>query len=638
MAHQVIELVLSGSPNATVVLAPDVGPSATEAAHDMVRVIEKMSGAKLPVVADGQALPSGPQVHIGRTTFVREEGLLPDDLPVNGYRIAAVQAASASRLIIAANSSLDISHGIYDLLTSELGVLWGMADPLFEDIPVRRTVSVKPLDRIERPAFGFRVFSGVDPAWLRRNRMDDGSRMPPFYHNLYNIFPPSRYADHPEYYAMIDGQRKVPEKDGHTRIQPCLSNPDVIRITVETVRRFFDENPGVSAYSLSPNDSAGFCECPSCRVLDDGMEAYRGRRMNSDSYFYYIDGVARELLKSHPNRYVSVLAYWTTELPPRRIDRLPPNVLIALTQDSSQYYDPAYERRDRDILEKWSKAAHYLAMYDYYGLGWFTPRLFTQIVARTLPFLRRAGVKGFFCEAYPYWAHTAPQLYLATRLLWDTSLDADAVLDEWYARMFQEAAPDVRRYFEVLERGWTDRGREGKWFLGLGRLHVQLMEWPKETRDEAWGHIQAAHNAAKSEIARRRVEYVRQGNRLAYLLSKTIEEVHALSSDQSDLERTLEGIFARVKETTALFRSAVESDLTYGSAYYRGERAARQLSWWMGYTASIINEVLADRADLQKRLAAEDSTYREMMEAMAHPAVSQRIQEARETWLSQVKR
>lgn len=477
---EMITLVENGSSDTTVVIASDIGQYATEAVHDMVRLIAKMSGATLSIVTDENMPESNPQIHIGRTTFVKEEGLIPDDLPVNGYRLCTIGASSIQRLVIAANTSLGISHGIYELLTNELGVLWGMADMLFEDVPERRTVTIKTLDRTEKPSFGFRVFSGVESNWIRRNRIDNGSRQLPFYghgHNLFNVLPPSKYGAHSEYYAMRDGERKVPEKDGHTPIQPCLTNPDVIKITIETVRKFFDENPNVSTYSLCPNDSAKFCECSSCSAFDDGMETYRGRKMNSDSYFYYIDTVARELSKSHPDRYISAYAYWTTELPPRKIDQMPSNVVIYLTQDSSQYYDSAYEKRDRGILEKWSKVAHHLAVYDYYGLGWFTPRFFPHIVARTLPFLPTVGVKGFYCESYPYWAHIGPQLYLASRLLWDTSLDADVVLDEWYERMFKEVATEMRRFFETLERGWTDRTREGKWFIGLDWLCMQLVEW-----------------------------------------------------------------------------------------------------------------------------------------------------------------
>jgi hypothetical protein len=599
----------------------------------MVRVIEKISGAKLPVVKDGDVELKDAQIHIGLTSFVKEQGLLDDlviNLPVNGYRISTFQ----QNLVIIANSSLGISHGIYDFLTNELGIVWGMADAIFEEIPERHTIAINHIDRISKPSFGFRVFSGVDANWIRRNRIDDGSRQLPFYghgHNLYNVLPPSKYGSHPEYYAMRNGERKVPEKDGHTHIQPCLTNPDVIRITIETVQQFFNENPQISTYSLCPNDSSDFCECPDCFALDEGVDVYRGRRMNSDSYFYYIEKIAKELLKSHPNRYVSAYAYWTTELPPRRIARLPENVVIYLTQDSSQYYDSAYEKRDHDILEKWSKAAHHLAIYDYYGLGWFTPRYFPKIVARTLPFLPTVGVKGFYCEAYPYWAHFGPQLYLASRLLWDTSIDANAVLDEWYHKMFKEASEEMRKYFEILECGWMSMKREGKWFLGLDRLYVQLAEWSYDIRNKAWEQINIAYNSAKDEIVRSRVDYVRLGNQMACLLSKTLEETYAIKKDSSDIDIEIRNVLARVKETMTHYHEKIESDKTLGSAYYRGDRAIQQLMWWKGYIGSFISDIIKDSPSL-KQLFAEDDMYREMVSAMSSPEVTQRIKEARKAY------
>jgi hypothetical protein len=631
-----IIIVEEGKPCATVVLAPDVGQPAMEAVNDMVRVIEKMSGARLPIVRDGDESPSGTQIHIGLTSSVKEQespwfsGDPANDLPVNGYLISTIEGASQNLAIVASNS-LGISHGIYDFLTNELGVIWGMADALFEEVPERSTVTINSVDRISRPSFGFRVFSGVDANWVRRNRIDAGSRQLPFYghgHNLFNVLPPSKYGDHPEYYAERNGERRAPEKDGHTSIQPCLTNPGVIRITIETVRQFFTENPQVSTYSLCPNDSANFCECPECTALDEGMEAYRGRRMNSDSYFYYIDTVAKEILKSHPGHYVSAYAYWTTELPPRRIKRLPENVVIYLTQDSSQYYDADYEKRDHDILEKWSKVAHHLAVYDYYGLGWFTPRFFPGIVARTLPFLPTVGVKGFYCEAYPYWAHIGPQLYLASRLLWDTSIDANVVLDEWYNGMFKEVAEEMRRYYERLERGWMEMKREGKWFLGLDRLCIQLAEWPHDIRDEAWEQINIAYHSARNEITRNRLDYVRQGNRLAYLLSRTLEDIHTVEKNRVDLETELRNILDRVKETLTLYRERIESDETLGAAYYRGDRATRQLAWWKGYLCSIISDILAG-SDTLHNLFAEDDIYREMVSAMGYPGVAQRVKESR---------
>jgi hypothetical protein len=162
MNQNIITLVQNGNAYATVVLAPDIGHHATEAVNDMVRVIEKMSGAKLPVVTDGNIQHSGPQIHIGATAFVREQGLLSDNLPVNGYRISTIETESIPHLVITANTSLGISHGVYDLLTNELGVLWGMANALFEEIPEHHTVTINPIDRTEPPPlFPPRIRGGI---------------------------------------------------------------------------------------------------------------------------------------------------------------------------------------------------------------------------------------------------------------------------------------------------------------------------------------------------------------------------------------------------------------------------------------------------------------------------------------------
>lgn len=627
MPEGAIILVRDGRSEATIVVAQDIGPTATAAVRDLVETIAKMSGAAIPVVNDGAVISAGPQIHVGQTACVREAGLTPADLPVNGYRVVTVHAPSVQRLVITGTHGLGISHGVYDVLTNELGVLWGMPDPMFEDIPTRRTVEVGRIDRTEKPSFGFRVWSGNDPVWIRRNRIDDGGRHLPYYghgHNLFNVFPPSKYRDRPELYAMLKGERQVPEQDGHTHIQPCLTNPEGIRITVETVRKFYDENPNVSTYSLCPNDSGDFCECPNCLALDEGMERYRGRRMTSDSYFHYINEVAKELLKTHPNRYVGVYAYWTTELPPRRIDRLPPNVVVYLTQDSSQYHDPEYEKRDHDMLERWSKIAHHLAVYDYYGLGWFTPRYYPTIISRTLPYLPTVSVKGHYCESYPYWPHIGPHLFLATRLLWDVGTDPAKVLDEWFERMFGEAAAEMKAYFDALERSWMTRPRVGHWFQGLDCMWQQLLQWTPAAREEAWQHVNAAYDAAMSQKVRQRVDYVRRGHRVAYLLSLGHEKAHALKPDSAELERAIREITAIAADAVSSFHTGVEPDLTYGAAYFRGERAQAQFNWWKCDLGIAIEAALANRPDLRSQLTGSNPMLGELFQAAADPDIRRR--------------
>ena len=635
MPTRPITLVENGKAAATIVVADGSDAIIDAAVQDMVRVIAKMSGAALPVVRDGG--DAGTQVHIGPTRLVSESGLIPDDLPVNGFRLATLDSPSGPLLAIAGTTPLGTSHGVYTLLSDVLGVMWGMADPRFEEVPKRDTVEVGYIDRTETPAFGFRISSGNPPDYDRRNRVDvdDGYRKLPYYghgHNLHSIVPPSKFADHPEYYAALpddDGKlvRHVPEEDGHTHIQPCLTNPDVIRLTIDTAREFFDANPDVSTFSLCPNDSGDFCQCESCMALDGDAPEYRGRRMAGDSYFHYIDVVSAELLKSHPNRYVSVYAYEPTELPPRRIEKLRENVVVYLTQDSSQYFDPAYEKRDHEILEMWSKAAHHLAMYCYYGLGWFPPRVYTDVAARTIPYLPTVSVKGFFCETVPYPAHNAPQLYLASRLLWDTSLDAEAILEHWYEAMFKEAADEMREYWRIIEEGWMNP-REGKWFQGLDWLAEQLRQLPAEARDSSWAQINRAMVAAKSDTVRDRVSYVLQGHKLSYLLSKTLEDAHSLKATDADITESIKGIVARVRETLSLYREEIEVDPFYGRARYCGERGEVQFQWWMAHIASVIVDIAKHHSGALDSVAS-DTTWLEMLGAKEYPDVARRLTESR---------
>ncbi|KPJ64458.1 hypothetical protein AMK68_01670, partial [candidate division KD3-62 bacterium DG_56] len=51
-ARRDLPLVIRGEPNATVVLPDDATPPLREAAADLVRVIERMSGARLRTVSD----------------------------------------------------------------------------------------------------------------------------------------------------------------------------------------------------------------------------------------------------------------------------------------------------------------------------------------------------------------------------------------------------------------------------------------------------------------------------------------------------------------------------------------------------------------------------------------------------------
>jgi len=134
-----------------------------------------------------------------------------------------------------------------------------------------------------------------------------------------------------------------------------------------------------------------------------------------------------------------------------------------------------------------------------------------------------------------------------------------------------------------------------------------LAEWPYDIRNRAWKQINIAYNSAKDEVVRSRIDYIRAGNRMAYLLSKAIEDVQAIGKHNPETE--IRNVMALVKEALAHYHEKIETDQTLGSAYYRGDRAIQQLMWWKGYIGSIISDIIADSPSLEQLFAEDDIYY-----------------------------
>ncbi len=128
-----------------------------------------------------------------------------------------------------------------------------------------------------KPAFEYRepfFTEAADKDWAARNRVNGsfqkldastGGKVSyyPFVHSFYTLLPPKQYfQDHPEYYALVDGKRRGDDA------QLCLTNPDVLRLAIQTVLKWIDEHPEASIFSVSQNDTRGWCECENCRRIE----------------------------------------------------------------------------------------------------------------------------------------------------------------------------------------------------------------------------------------------------------------------------------------------------------------------------------------------------------------------------------
>lgn len=123
-------------------------------------------------------------------------------------------------------------------------------------------------------------------------------------------------------------------------------------------------------YSIGPADSYRLCECDLCKGRDTPENGFRGSL--SDYVWTYFDQVARELYKSHPDRAVQGIAYCPYQTAPAGIAEFSPNVVVGICQWRSLFHDKAEREYFHKLRQDWlaKLPSKTLFTWDYYLHGW----------------------------------------------------------------------------------------------------------------------------------------------------------------------------------------------------------------------------------------------------------------------------
>ncbi|MDP6355789.1 MAG: DUF4838 domain-containing protein, partial [Planctomycetota bacterium] len=231
----------------------------------------------------------------------------------------------------------------------------------------------------------------------------------------------------------------------------CPSNPEVIKLFADGMRKKFDE--GYDLVQLGQSDGYEPCECDRCRALDKPGEC--GEQVHVPHY-----EAIKMVGKTHPDKKVHLLIYGPTAGPSARIEKYPPNVAVEVCA-------PNEER-----LKMWSERApggltvyvYYMGTYHDVGLA---PKCTPKLISQEIRKLNELGVKGiYFCGGGENWGAEGPTYYVAGRMLGNPSRDWSLLLDEYCHLTFGPAGRTMRRYYDLLfarvESGarMLDGGRE----------------------------------------------------------------------------------------------------------------------------------------------------------------------------------
>jgi hypothetical protein len=475
-----LTLVKDGRSDYQILLPAAASPSEQRGATELQTHLEKMTGAKLPIVSDANPLPPH-AILVGNTKYTPDlvKSPSPDPGP-EGFRLRA----AGRHLVIAGSDVRGAMYGCTALL-EKLGVRWYTADVAYT--PYRKTLTLDDqLDETSIPAFEYReVYIGEALAstdFAARLRLNGhhhpltpatGGRIrySRFAHTFDAIDPPTDgFRQHPDLFPLIKGKRT----GGY--VQRCLSNPEFLKLTIARVREWIAANPDALIHSVTQNDTYKWCECDDCTAI---AKQYGG--VQSGLYIWFVNQVAQEIEKTNPDVLIDTFAYQFTEAPPTGI-KPRKNVRVRLCPIAACAAHPfeqcTYPATVAFLkhLDGWSKITDTLYIWHYNTC--FTHYLmpypdFGEFPADTRLY-KGKGVRGVFFEG-----DYAPggggsfadlQTYVMSKLLWDPSQKEDALVQEWHTGVYAQAAPPMLEWFKLLHAKAADPKHHFVCFSNPGKV------------------------------------------------------------------------------------------------------------------------------------------------------------------------
>ena len=354
--------------------------------------------------------------------------------------------------------------------------------------------------------------------------------------HYFEDFYPKYHKTKPHLFALQpDGTRKLRLGARTERPTLCLSNQELIDITIQRKLDEFARNPSKRALSLCLPDGApvSWCLCEGCRKLDPvnappgniviyfpkrGIQPYVSM---TDRVFEFMNRVTEKVAQAYPDKLLSTYAYSCYTRPPVRV-KPHPNLLILSV--AGNYANAANDDIVERNLAAWSSFGNKIMWRPNVHCGFRVqaPDCFARKLFSDVSLLSENGIFGFdFDSMYNEWAIRGFAYYMGARAQFNPDrLDFDTFADDYCSFGFGAAARPVREYLNAVERfttaaaeanaadvckhmGWAERRRHQNRLLE----HLDF--------DALDGFLAKARNAAAGDaVVLKRIARLQFGNDL----------------------------------------------------------------------------------------------------------------------------
>jgi len=568
-------------------------PSVTRvAAAEMTNFLSRVLGAEVPLtdrVDDGRV-----SVILGRNAWARQAGADPADAPRDTF----VTKAEGRCVYIAGRDDPTFKlerelrsrtgygiffqferatvHGVYDFLERHAGVRFYFPDDELGTIVPQKdrivvpegTRTVTPDFLIRDPYFGgdgkwpFESYAGTDVKTGLRMRHRLSSTTIPCCHGSQDFRYIERFGKtHPEYLAI--------KKDGSRRLDPtifapyqlCWSNPGFRETLYQDVKAYLTGRPASSRglerwgvncrfgkwVDIMPDDSFSGCFCPDCQA------AYRhipgGRDYATELMWGVTAEVGNRLIKEGVPGNITMMAY-----PPyRRLPDfdLPTNVWVMVAESGPwSMTNPDAVKAEYAEIRGWAKKiGHKVWIWTYprSTMGRGVPSVAPHAWCAYYTALKD-DILGTFAECETGRAiFNFLNYYCFSRIMWDASVDVDAVLDELYADLFGAAQAEMKTFFSILEEKWTKGvvGRTVETVLGPKVVAPDTKTlWTEVYSPVLRTELDGLLKKAASKVASGSLE----ARRIALMRREFYEAILEGAADYENLTRGVEGIRHRASK------------------------------------------------------------------------------------------
>jgi hypothetical protein len=465
-------IVDNGESDYVIVTADDKDECIDTAALEMQTYLEKISGAKLDIVTESELDNDSKAILIGETEI--EKDIVEIDrsaIKADGFRLYS----DGEHFVVAGADSRGTLYGVYTFLEEYLGVRW--FTPTLEVVPENEDIIIDAnIDRTVEPSFAVRRndCAGTNDAHRARTKMNVSFWQPATAHggaltyvvwdaSLPSLVPDSLFAEHPEYFALQeDGTRST----DHV----CLTHPDVLDITVVSVRKAIEKNTtGAKYVHIGQKDNQNYCRCENCTAL------YEKHGSICAPTLIFTNKLADALSGDYPDFMFTFFAYLETERPPTDLtlrcnDNVAPVLCGLHTACRSHpltecgHYDTqnetlltAYGEHEPQIakdFENWTKVADTTYIYDYTINFLNVAQFFSNLgtMQSTMKYMHDIGITGYIynCGDGHWAAFNELRNYLLTKVQWDVDCDVEYhMIDFLKAYYGEDAAPYIKEILDI---------------------------------------------------------------------------------------------------------------------------------------------------------------------------------------------